>query len=225
MTAPLDRIDRLFAHNARTLPDAIHLYLPDGGTQTWRQTYTRAGRLAAALVQAGVAKGDRVLVLTGNSRELQELYVGCGIAAAICVPVNILTTARELAATAADCTPAALFIDHTLLDRASPELLACVPRLKVVLRAPAAGWSEYETLLAAHAPLAEPVPSSGDDPGIMIYSSGTTGKPKGILLRQRGVVENAVMTQAVARYQQADRNLAMLGATSCSELGPQHLLK
>ncbi len=215
MTAPLDRIDRLFAHNARTLPGQTHLILPDGSTQTWLQTWQRAAAIAAAMLASGVKPGDRVLVLSGNSRELQELYVACSIANAICVPVNTLTTAHELQATAQDCSPAAAFVEHSLIDRITPEL--AIPGLRVLIRARQAGWQAYEDLVSAAAPdtpakwlLNPPVGSSGTDPGVMIYSSGTTGKPKGILLSQYGVIENARMTQSVARYQAADRNLAML---------------
>ena len=219
MTAPIDRIDRLFAHNARTLPGQTHLVLADGHTptvlQTWLQTWQRAASVAAALLASGVKPGDRVLVLSGHSRELPELYVACGIVNAICVPVNTLTTARELAATAQDCSPAAAFVEHSLIDRITPEL--AIPGLKVVIRASEPGWQTYEDVVAA-APkdtparwlLDPPVGCRGDDPGVMIYSSGTTGKPKGILLSHYGVIENARMTQSVARIQMADINLAML---------------
>jgi acyl-CoA synthetase (AMP-forming)/AMP-acid ligase II len=217
MTAPIDRIDRLFAHNARTLPTKTHLVLDDGTVQTWRQTWQRSAAIAHALIGSGVRPGERVMVLAGNSRELEELFIACSIANTICVPVNILTTARELLATAQDCTPAALFVENTLFDRVTPELTASVPGLKVVMRGQHSGWQTYEDVVA-QAPgaqadawlLAPPVASRGDDPGIMIYSSGTTGKPKGILLTQYGVVENARMTQSVARLQASDKSLAML---------------
>lgn len=210
MTAPIDRIDRLFAHNARTLPNRIHLVLPDSSTQTWLSTWQRAASIGAALVTSGIAPGDRVLVLAGNSRELEELFIGCSIANAICVPVNTLTTAHELLSTARDCTPSAVFVENNLFDRITPEFEACIQGLKVVIRASQAGWHNYEDVITANAPLNTAVASRGDAPGIMIYSSGTTGKPKGILLRQDAVVENARMTQSVARIQMNDLNLAML---------------
>jgi len=215
MTTPIDRIDRLFAHNARTLPAQTHLILADGTTQTWLQTWQRASAIASALFVSGVKPGDRVMVLSGNSRELQELYVACGIVSAICVPVNTLTTARELATAALDCSPVAAFVEHNLIDRISPELTSL--ELKVVIRGNQVGWKTYEDIVTTALKgqpekwlIHPPIESRGDDPGVMIYSSGTTGKPKGILLSQYGVIKNACMTQSVARIQATDIHLAML---------------
>ena len=215
MTTPIDRVDWLFSHNARTLPEFMHCILPDGGAQTWLQTWQRASAIASALLHANVSPGDRVLVLSGNARELLELYVACGIVNAICVPVNTLTTARELTATVQDCTPVSVFIAHSLFDRISPELT--IPGLKVVIGASQLGWLAYDDLVAAGSAqtaaqwlLQPPVVSRGDDPGVMIYSSGTTGKPKGILLSQYGVIQNARMTQEVIRNRIDDVHLSML---------------
>jgi len=208
VVAPLNRIDLLFRHNASTLADSTHLILADGSRQSYGQTYERAARVAAALVAAGVAPGDRVMVLMGNSRELVEMYVACSLAAAICVPVNVLTTARELSDTAADCMPAAVFVQHALLDRV-PQLLRHV-RLNVVTQGQAPGWQAYDDLLAGTQPLTRAASADAEAAAVMIYSSGTTGKPKGILLRQRGVMENAHMTNLVLRYQASDTALAML---------------
>lgn len=210
MTAPLNRIDRLFRHNAATIPDTVHLVCPDGRMQSYVETYARAQRVAAALVDAGVHHGDRVLLFMGNSRELMESFIGCSLAGVIAVPVNTLTTARELIATAADCTPAAVFVQHQFLDRISPEFLTHDLRLKSVTQGAAAGWQDYETMLAQARPIVRAVRDDPEDAGIMIYSSGTTGRPKGILLRQRCIMENAHMTNLVMRYRMDDIFVTML---------------
>jgi acyl-CoA synthetase (AMP-forming)/AMP-acid ligase II len=210
MTAPLDRIDALFAHNARTVPDNVHLLDVGAGQQTFGETHGRAGRLAAALIALGVRPQDRVAVLAGNSRELIELYVGCGIAGAICVPLNILSAPAEVTRYAEDCAPSALVVAHHLLDRIEPRLSDRFGAARIVVGGTAEGWLGYEEVLVAHPVAAAPVSAAGTDPAIMIYSSGTTGRPKGILLSHAAVVQNAQMTQAVARYQMDDRNLVML---------------
>lgn len=83
MVAPLNRIDLLFRHNARTLGGRGHLILPDGATQSYGATYDRAGRIASAMVAAGIAPGARVILLMGNSRELVEMYIACSLAGVI----------------------------------------------------------------------------------------------------------------------------------------------
>ena len=65
------------------------------------------GQVLALAEPHEIARGARLMLLTGNSREIVEMYIACSLAGVICVPVNILTTARELIDTAADCTPAA----------------------------------------------------------------------------------------------------------------------
>jgi long-chain acyl-CoA synthetase len=210
VVAPLNRIDLLFRHNARTLADATHLVLPGGNEQSYGATYERARRIANAIVAAGINPGERIMLLMGNSREIVEMYIACSLADVICVPVNTLTTARELTDTAADCTPAAVFIQHSLLDRVTPGLLRQSLRLKVVTQGAADGWRHYDTLLQAHSPLASAVSADPEAPSVMIYSSGTTGRPKGILLRQRGITENAHLTNLVMRYQASDTCMSML---------------
>lgn len=211
MTAALDRIDTLFAHNARTLPHAPHLLEVGAESfQTYAQTYERAARLAQAMVAAGLAPGERVVLFMGNSRELVELYIACSLAGAICVPVNTLSSARELLNTALDCTPTQLFVHAQFADRIDPQLVRQVPGLKVAIQGVIPGWRVYDDLLTEHAPLPAPQRQDPQDPAVMIYSSGTTGRPKGILLRHSAIVLNAQMTQSVARYQMADRNITLL---------------
>lgn len=210
MVAPLNRIDLLFRHNARTLGRRTHLLLPDGSAQSYGSSYARAGRIAGAIVAAGVPRGARVMLLMGNSREIVEMYIACSLAGVICVPVNMLTTARELIDTAADCTPSAAFIQHQFLDRITPEFLRHDLRLKVVTHGAADGWRQYDALLQAHTALMQAVSADPEEPSVMIYSSGTTGRPKGILLRQRGVTENAHMANLVLRYQADDVAMSML---------------
>lgn len=210
MTAALNRVDTLFMHNAATLAGRTHLILPDHSTQTYDATYERARRIAQVIVGAGVARGDRVLVFCANSRELVEMYIACSLAATICVPVNTLTTARELINTAADCAPRAAFIQAQFMERLSPQFLAHDLMLKVVIGGAIAGWSSYDGLVERGTPIAGPLSLDPEDPSVMIYSSGTTGLPKGILLRQRAVIDNALMTNTVMRYQMSDVFVTML---------------
>lgn len=210
MVAPLNRIDLLFRHNARTIGGSTHLQLVDGRAFTYGETFERAQRIASAIVAAGVPQGARVMLLMGNCREIVEIYIACSLANVICVPVNMLTTARELIATAADCTPSGVFIQHEFLDRITPGFLRHDLRLKVAVQGTVDGWQQYDTLLSVHSPVGSAASADSEDPAVIIYSSGTTGKPKGILLRQRGITENVHMTNLVLRYRASDVIMSML---------------
>lgn len=210
MTTAFNRIDTLFAHNAHMLPKDVHLILPDDTQQTYGETYARAQRVAGELVKAGVRIGDRVMLLTGNSRELVEMYIACSLAGAICVPVNLLSTSYELLKTSADCTPVALMVQAALMERILPELLEQPLKLKIVSQGSARDWASYDNLARSGTALDQPVSEDPNDPCVMIYSSGTTGKPKGILLSQFGLIENARKTSSMLRYQQADIFMTML---------------
>ncbi|MEI6116383.1 MAG: AMP-binding protein [Burkholderiales bacterium] len=210
MTAALNRIDALFEHNARTLPRKAHLIGVSGVAQTYEQTWLRAQRLAGVMVQAGLPPGARVLALMGNSFELVELYVACSLANVICVPVNLMSTGHEVSRIKADCAPDAVVIQNALLDRILPDFGVESLRLRIVTEGSAPGWDAYDEALARATPLAQGRSAARGDPVVMIYSSGTTGKPKGILLGEYALIENARMTLSVMRYQQSDVLLTML---------------
>lgn len=210
VTNAISRIDTLFAHNARIIPNKLHLIGPDGRPQTYAETYDRARRVAGGLVAGGVRKGDRVMLLTGNSFELLEMFVACSLAGAICVPANPLSTGSELLRIGADCAPSALMVQASLLSSIQSQFLARSPMLLIVSQGHSEGWVRYDDLLSSATPLARPVSAAKDDPAVMIYSSGTTGTPKGILLQHYALVENARMMMSVLRYQQADIFLTLL---------------
>ncbi len=210
MTAALNRIDALFEHNARTLPHKAHLIGAGGSVQTYEQTWIHAQRLAGVMVEAGLAPGARVLALMGNSFELIELYIACSLANVICVPVNLMSTGHEVSRVKDDCTPDAVVIQSALLERILPDFGAAALSLRIVVGGAAPGWETYETALARATPLLQARSTGRGDPVLMIYSSGTTGKPKGILLGEFALVENARMTLSVMRYQQSDVLITLL---------------
>jgi acyl-CoA synthetase (AMP-forming)/AMP-acid ligase II len=209
VTAPRT-VDEVFARAAARDGAAVHLVLPDGAAVGYGATLARARRLAGALVAAGIGPGDRVAAFMRTSRELFEIYVACGLAGAVAVPVNGLNTARENGLLFADCTPAGLLVEASMLDRVPAEILPGALRLRLVTQGTASGWSAYDAALAAARELAGPGRSRPDDAGLIIYSSGTTGSPKGIVLRQQGLVDNARMASGVLGYRADDRFLTIL---------------
>ncbi len=150
---------------------------------TWAELGERVSRLAGALRQRGVAKGDRVAALMLNSTRYLELYLAVAWAGTIIVPLNIRWSVAENRDALEDCEARLLVVDDAFLD-AGKALAAAMPRLDLVHaddREPPAGVARYESLLSAATAIPDAM-AGGDDPAGIFYTGGTTGRSKGVTL-------------------------------------------
>jgi fatty-acyl-CoA synthase len=143
---------------------------------TWAELARRVRRLAAALQRAGIRPGDRVAYLAFNTPELLEAHYGVPLAGAVLVAINTRLTRDEIG----------YILDHSgaRLVIADPELAHLVEGETVLL------GEEYERFLGECEP--EPVEIGEDDTISINYTSGTTGRPKGVMYTHRGVYLNAL---------------------------------
>ncbi len=187
----------LLTRRAELTPERIALL--DAGTgaaYTYRQLNERANRLAHGLVALGVGKGDRVCLLAHNGVATVDLLYGLAKIGAIFAPLNWRLTAAELAPILRDCEPKVIICGPEFAGTlAALRRQVDVPILFSLDGAPVEGGLAYEDVLAAADP-AEPVrPAlSGDDICCLLYTSGTTGRPKGAMIPGRQVVWNAINT-------------------------------
>lgn len=147
---------------------------------TWAQFDARVNRVAQALIAMGVQKGDRVAILSPNSIAMAELFIGIMRAGGVVTPLSTMASSEALEKMLADCGAKALFLAdqyRALVDR----FIDAAPLTRVALDFSAPGFDDYETLLAAADDSDPMVPIAMSDPVNLIYSSGTTGTPKGIL--------------------------------------------
>lgn len=199
-------VDAVFRHAAEAHGNLPYLLFPEGGELSYADIYDRARRLAGAMQQAGIQPGDRVVSLLGNSPVLYEFYIATSMVGAITVPINVQSTIYEIENLLADCTPNGCIADAGLLDRMERDPFGGF-KLRILTGGSRPGWVPYE----AHggAPLPQPL-SSPDAPVLIIYSSGTTGTPKGITLRHSGVIGNCLRVMERLEHSPADRFITLL---------------
>jgi fatty-acyl-CoA synthase len=188
----------LLSSKARLTPDREALLDQNTGQRyTYAQLNRRANRAANFLSQKlHVQKGDRVSILAQNCLAYVDLVYGLAKIGAIFAPLNWRLTARELAYIVSDSQPKVLICssDYTaILKELRPHL--SVEHTLSLEKASIPGALNYEECLAQASPIEpERPPLDGDDSYCILYTSGTTGRPKGAVLPHRQVVWNAINT-------------------------------
>jgi long-chain acyl-CoA synthetase len=178
-------------HNAQVRPDRIALI--DGErTRTWSELFDRSARAAQALAAAGVSAGDRVVFFDKNSIEHFEVFFGAAMLNAVCVDPNWRLAAPEVQFIIDD-TDAKVLVYHSEFDQVLEVIGDQLPQVTTFVRigslAPGHGEGgqrdrhvPYEQWITAHDPVDPQAPSSGADVAFQLYSSGTTGRPKGVMI-------------------------------------------
>ncbi|MFF4767315.1 class I adenylate-forming enzyme family protein [Streptomyces sp. NPDC001255] len=195
-------------NNARRHPDKPAL-VEGERTHTWAQVDRRARLLAAHLTARGLRRGDRVLVICRNALEWPETVFALAKAGLVAVPVNIRLAADELAHIRDDSGARAAILHSDQAERFAPELSSL--DVLVQIGGDALG-TEYEAALADAADLlaADPAPAdfSPDDILFILYTSGTTGRSKGVVHSHRNLLAQAVDTNLVTEGSRSDIFLA-----------------
>ena len=143
--------------------------------------HARVRALAASLQNRGVGPGDRVVVLTANAPWFIELMLAAALTGFVLVPINTRLTATEIAYIFDNADPKIAFVDGARRQVLSEAGAARVPLLDVA--------DDLEALVQAapDAGAGAPVPADPDAPFLQLYTSGTTGHPKGATLTQRSM--------------------------------------
>jgi acyl-CoA synthetase (AMP-forming)/AMP-acid ligase II len=184
---------------------------------TWREFDRVTSQVAHGLVAAGLGPGSRVAVLMANSAEMAEVLFGCGKARVSVVPINLAVTDAAVAGMIRDsgATAVAASGEHCArIDRliAGGDLPATLVRIG--LGAPAGGWIDYTSWRDCHDPGSPPRQALPDDECNIIYSSGTTGLPKGIVHSHECRMHWATDLGLALRYHSGAVTLCSLGLYS-----------
>ena len=170
-----------FAARASDFPDNKALTF-DGHTQTYAELLDRIDRVATVLREHGARRGDRIGYVGFNHEALLETFLATARLGAIFVPLNFRLTGPELSYIINDAGLHTIVADR---DRQSvlDSIRAQVPlRTYIGVEGAGEGWQDYSELVGASHPLAAPTPVGNDDLAILMYTSGTTGHPKGAML-------------------------------------------
>lgn len=214
-----EALHRLLERNARKYPAKLAVRYPAGNlTWTWQDLNARANAAAAALVQAGIRPGDRVALLIPNRPGFVQAYFGILKAGGVVVPINVRLTAGEASYILQDSGARALIADPTLRETA--ERAAAGTGVERIL-----GSDELDALGLAADP---DLPASLDALAEILYTSGTTGRPKGVELTHNAVHSVAAMMAYEIDIRKDDKvlilmplthsaplNLTLLGAVYC----------
>lgn len=176
---------------------------------TFSQFADRVSRLAAGLRALGVEPDDRVGMLSLNSMEYVEYFYGVWWAGGVINPVNIRWSPREVAYSLDDCDTRVLLVDDTFAAMV-PALRQASKSLKTVVYCgrgeTSADMLSYEELLATASPLPD-TRRGGEDLAAVMYTGGTTGMPKGVMLTHTNLFANGLSAIATVSRKGVSRPL------------------
>ena len=176
-------LGELLRRNAARLPAAPALRLEER-TVTYGELDERSSTLAAVLREREVREGDTVAVLMHNGIEMVETLFAIHKLGAVAAPLNFRLSTEEVTFILADVGACGLVADEPLL-----ELTGGAPGIDWTLAVSGEPGSSYEESLAAASRL-EPEQVDDDAPAFVMYTSGTTGRPKGAVLTHKNLVVN-----------------------------------
>src|SRR5947209_7334123 len=198
----------LIARNAAFTPDKAALIF-DGETLSYRAFYDRIERAAHGLqAEFGVGRGDRVAILSLNRPDYLVLLYACARLGAMLVPLNWRLATAEQRFILSDASPKVLVLEQAFAGLL-PTLEMTRPDIRLAGLDASHGCS-FEALLQNSTPASHNPQVDLSCPLLIVYTSGTTGRPKGAVLRQEALLWNGVMSQHMHSLTSDDHVLTVL---------------
>ncbi|MCL6612736.1 MAG: long-chain-fatty-acid--CoA ligase [Peptococcaceae bacterium] len=187
-------IGEILAGNSRKYPDKT-AFKEGNRSFTYSQYNFRVNKLASAFRELGIGRGDKVAVLLFNSIEVMDCYFALAKLGAVAVPVNFRFVGPEIAYIVDNSDSVALVFDGSfekVIDAARGEM----PRVRHFIAVPGPGETsfalDYNELLDGGSGVEPLVRVEENDPAFIMYTSGTTGRPKGAVLSHKNLYSNVV---------------------------------
>lgn len=203
-------LDDRLAHWARTTPDGEAMsYL--GRTWTWREMDDRVRRLAGALRSMGVGRGDVVAFLDKNHPACVELTFAAASLGAANAIVNFRLAGDEIDYAVNDSGATVLLVGSELLPTVSAVRDRLLHVEEVIELTPEGGQGDqYEALLARATPVGRDAAVEPGDTCLVMYSSGTTGRPKGVMLSQANLLAHTLAAHDGWGFDPGDKNMVAM---------------
>ena len=192
---------------------------------TFAQWNDRTERLAAGLRGLGLQKGDRVALLAYNCLEWMEIYAALARAGLVAVPLNFRLTAPEIAYIAEHSEARAFIVQDALAGVVEPlrQSLGLEPGAWIGFgQQVPAGWTPYEDLIAQAALDVPPLQIQPGDMSALMYTSGTTGRPKGAMRSHEGSTLIALATALEMGFTANDKALLVMPMCHANSLYFSH---
>jgi long-chain acyl-CoA synthetase len=183
----MTNLSSLLDQAAADQPDRPALRMDDL-VLTYAQLREAAGRMSTLLASAGIEPGDRVGLMLPNVPAFPIAFYGALAAGAVVVPMNPMLKSREVGYYLSDSGARVVLAWHAAAGEAAKGAADAGAQTIAVATPDLAG------LLAEHAPATEQAGRGNDDDAVILYTSGTTGKPKGAELTHANLVRNAELT-------------------------------
>jgi fatty-acyl-CoA synthase len=199
-------LGEVLARWARRMPDQEAVVFKENRF-TYKVLNERVNRLANGLLGMGVQKDEKVAVLFMNSIEIVECYLACWKIGAVVVAINFRLTGPEISYQV-DHSDAKVFIFNTMFQKALDTITPQLPKVQHYI---CRGESEsediidYKELLTGYSSEEPLVFVSDDDPAFILFTSGTTGKPKGAVLTHKNVMMEVINFTLEAELRRDDR--------------------
>jgi fatty-acyl-CoA synthase len=220
MTA-LAHVGEMLALYARLCPDKVGAADLER-KMTFRLWHGRACRLANALLGLGLGKGDRVCVLAYNCLEWLELYAATALAGVVVVPINFRLTGPEVRYIVENCEARALVVQDELIEviESVRAELPVSPANFIHFGAAScpAGYRSYEDMLDKARDSRPTIAVDGSDPWTLMYTSGTTGRPKGAVRNHRGGAMLSLVTEVELGISRQDAALLVMPTCHANSL-------
>ena len=173
---------------------------------TFKEINNRINRLANAFKGMGVRKGERVAILAQNCHQYVETFFACAKAGLVILPLNAKLAGPELSYIINDASASLLIIEKCFADITDSirSELKTVNNLIIIGDLPN---DDYQSLIAKYSPEEPDIMIDEDDLFCLLYTSGTTGKPKGVMLTHKNILTNTVNHVSAFNFNHEDNTL------------------